>query len=159
VDNNPTRFIDLLGLIIDIPPELQAQWIKTRANLVKNGYKDIIHRLQCSPKHYSILPDNTINYADNFNPSSDGGTIWWNPNAILTDGNVNLSADSILGHELSHADGWNTDPTAYNDRVNAKTHDAYDNLEEKRVIQGPEAIFQMNTGQGIRQDHRGDLHY
>lgn len=88
----------------------------------------------------------------------DGGTIWWNPNATLTDGNVNLSADSILGHELAHADGWNSDPKAYINRINTRTNDAYDNAEEKRVITGPEKNFQLSTGQGVRSDHRGDLH-
>ena len=55
---------------------------------------------------------------------------------------------------MSHAEGHDSDPNAYFDRLKNKIPD-YDDAEEKRVIDGPEADAARTLGEGVRTDHRG----
>jgi hypothetical protein len=62
----------------------------------------------------------------------------------------------LLGHELAHAD-TNFFGFIYRRMLHRGVPD-YDNLEERRVITGPEADAARTLGEGTRTDHRGGLY-
>ena len=88
------------------------------------------------------------------------GGVFWNPIlASETDGAM-LSPATILDHELNHAIQYKTKYRKWIDDRSANDTD-YTNLEEKRVITGPEqktakANGELKRGHNItRKNHRG----
>ena len=90
---------------------------------------------------------------DNFEPNSN--LINWDPNSALqcTDGGTQSPALG-LGHEMAHADApW------YSKYIGWVPWPSYDNLEERRVIQGPETNAAYTLGEGIRKNHYGTTYW
>jgi len=56
-------------------------------------------------------------------------------------------------HEAAHAAGDDCDHKAFDKRVHTP-NDAYTNLEEKRVIEGPEAAAARTLGEAVRTEHK-----
>jgi hypothetical protein len=106
------------------------------------GMAAIISQLQSSSTVYTIKANPYgIDLYD-----SQTHTIDWDPTSAEDyDDGGSMSPALALGHELSHAAG----PTApyYSDPN-------YDNLEEKRVITGPETEAARRLGEHIRHNHR-----
>lgn len=59
-----------------------------------------------------------------------------------------MSPALILGHEMAHATGGPESGSLAKIKV-----PGYDNLEEHRVISGPETDAARTLGEGVRTDH------
>lgn len=74
-------------------------------------------------------------------------TINWNPNiAMITENNTVLSPASIFEHEAAHGKSFNDDPTAHQARQRTLVP-GYKNLEEYRVVTGPEQTVARANGE------------
>src|SRR4029079_9598646 len=79
-------------------------------------------------------------------------TVQWDPPSSIDHSNGCMSPALALGHELAHADQFDTHPFRYMwDKLH--TAGAYDNREEQRVITGPEAHAANTLGEATRNDH------
>jgi YD repeat-containing protein len=88
---------------------------------------------------------------EKFDPNEN--RIYWDARQGLTGfGHTAQSAALGLVHESDHALRWNRDPLGFTHDVN--THDdAYDTLEERRVILGSESITAGALGEPMRFSH------
>ena len=76
----------------------------------------------------------------------------WDPHSALeTSAGGRQSPALGLGHEMDHA---TIDP-AVRERLQGFYSAKYDNLEEKRVIEGSEKHAAQTLGEGMRHDHGG----
>ncbi len=116
-----------------------------------DGY---LNSLNDSKKVYYI--DETFGNVNKFQTKDN--TILWNPNlAKLTNENVILSPATLLNHELDHANQFDSKKDKFINDVTTKDK-KYDNLEEKRVIEGSEQDTARKHGEitGMevtRKDH------
>jgi D-lyxose ketol-isomerase len=94
----------------------------------------------------------------------NANTITWDSDlGLLTNENIVISPTSVLNHEIDHALQYDTNKNQFLRDVNTRTGDAYDNLEEKRVITGSEQTTAKKLGEikveeVTRKDHRGILY-
>jgi hypothetical protein len=120
-------------------------WDVARAYLMQVGaMAQIIKSLETSRTVYTIrLNNQEINNYD-----EKTHTVNWDPTAGLgcTTGGTQSPALG-LGHELAHALGPRL-PYLF-------APDGYDNIEEKRVITGPERAAARALGECVRNNHRG----
>src|SRR5713101_1964833 len=94
-------------------------------------------------------------YPNTWSYSRDTHTIFWDPRSALRCLSGGTQSPALgLGHEMAHADRGFWDAL-----IGGISSSAYDNLEEKRVITGPETTAARNLGAGIRTDHRGTPHH
>jgi len=111
------------------------------------GMAAIIADLQARSTVYTVTVDSYFS-----GPSScqEDNSVRWNPmlGVKTSDGGV-LSPALVLGHELAHLQGHS----------NWRSHvwwPGNDNLEERRVITGPERAAAITLGESIRTDHAGN---
>ena len=147
VRNNPVKYKDPLGLIID--------WqglSKTRNELLEDPFSaTIIKFLENSKNTYTILVNNQGLNGDFFDPVNR--TIHWDPSspAIVGDSSYR-SPELILGHELNHALMYDLSPLIYGFLRGITLGPKYGNLEEIRNLfyENSAAICR---GEGLRFDH------
>ena len=128
VKNSPANYVDPYGLKIVVQGD-PANY-QQAVNYLNGGpgMASIINDLNNSSTIYNIVP-NDVN-DDSYEPATH--TIHWDPHAALCDNDCRLSPALALGHEMAHADGpW------YSGLLAWIPWTAYDNLEERRVNQGP----------------------
>lgn len=147
VGSNPISRRDPYGLKISINGS-PSDYNTATAYLQRDpGMAQIIQDLNNSSTTYNIQYINDGN--DAYDPTTN--TIFWDPNSALrtTCGGTQTPALG-LGHEMAHADasfwdqliGWIPWPN-------------YDNLEERRVITGPETNAAQTLGEAVRTNHGG----
>ncbi|MCK5906419.1 MAG: hypothetical protein KAG37_02450 [Flavobacteriales bacterium] len=90
-------------------------------------------------------------------------TIKWDPNSgVMTTEGHELSATTILNHEVDHA--LQNDKNPDKQTTDKRTPDAkYGDKEEKRVIEGSEQetakkLGEIEEGEVTRRDHKGTLY-
>jgi len=147
VGGNPIGNRDPFGLKIVVNGNA-ADYNTATAYLLRDpGMAQIMRDLDASSTVYNIHYINDDN--DRYDPLTN--TIYWDPNsALCTTGGGRQTPALGLGHEMAHADagfwdrliGWVPWPR-------------YDNLEERRVITGPETNAAQTLGEAIRTDHGG----
>jgi hypothetical protein len=108
-------------------------------------------RIEHSRKEFTLSTNNR--HDDRFDGKN---TIYWDPKSALTtpDGK-NQSPALGLVHEIDHA---LTNPIFSAIRL-FMSAGKYDNLEERRVIEGSERAIAHDIGEGIRHDHAGDTYH
>ena len=116
----------------------------------------IIRRLLDSKTHYRVTMRSGVPGVGAFNRHTN--EIQWDPHASMSTTGGCMSPALVLGHELAHADGWDSGVVSYIFRQ-AWPDSAYDDLEEKRVIAGPETAAARTLGEPTREDHSGDARY
>ncbi|HEY4210369.1 MAG TPA: RHS repeat-associated core domain-containing protein [Steroidobacteraceae bacterium] len=111
------------------------------------GMTQIIHDLDNSSTVYNIQYINDGN--DRYDPQTN--TIYWDASSALlcTTGGKQTPALG-LGHEMAHADA-----NFWNRLIGWVPWPSYDDLEERRVITGPETNAAQTLREGVRPDHRG----
>jgi RHS repeat-associated protein len=147
VGGNPISRRDPLGLKITVNGN-PADYNTATAYLQHDpGMAQVIKDLNDSSTDYNILYINDGN--DRYDPATH--TIFWDPTSALrtTCGGKQTPALG-LGHEMAHADA------SFWDRlIGWVPWSSYDNLEERRVITGPETAAARTLGEAIRTDHGG----
>jgi hypothetical protein len=101
------------------------------------------------PLHLQINHHND----DSYDPTTN--TVNWDPHSALetTDGGRQSPALG-LGHELDHA----TVDAGVRVRGSWSFDAAYDNAEERRVVEGSEAHAAQTLGEDVRHDHSGSVY-
>jgi len=86
------------------------------------------------------------------------GTIWFDPLAglALETGEIQSPAMAFL-HEVAHAVHYRKNPGKHEASQKLETGDAYDWVEERRVITQVEAPVAKRLGEPMRKDHRGEM--
>ncbi len=111
------------------------------------GMAQIMQDLNQSSTVYNILYINDGN--DRYDPSTN--TIYWDPgSALLTTCGGKQTPALGLGHEMAHADA-----SFWDNLIGWIPWPSYDNLEERRVITGPETNAAQTLNEAIRTDHGG----
>lgn len=155
VGNCPLPLVDPLGLILEVPPEYQSEYDAAKAYIsrVPEG-KALFDRIENSSTNYSLSINNR--YYDSYTPGTR--EIHWDPYAAsLTSGGGRQSPAMGLAHEMAHALG---NPfLCWIRRKIRRIAGPYDNLEEKRVIRGPERRIATALGEGVRTDHHDTAVY
>ncbi|HET6216817.1 MAG TPA: RHS repeat-associated core domain-containing protein [Acidobacteriaceae bacterium] len=147
VGGNPVSRVDPFGLkiVVNGPP---ADYNTATAYLDQDsGMAQIINDPNDSSTVYNI--DYIDDGNDRYDPMTN--TIYWDAtSAILTTCGGKQTLALGLGHEMAHADA------SYGDRlIGWIPWPGYDNLEERRVITGPETDAARTLGEGITTDHGG----
>ncbi len=173
--NNPIIYVDPDGkefrFAKGTSQEFQGKFYLALQYLRENGQADIVDKLGKSSEMITVTEVNGIDkvsYGYEFYPSSgkrvkNSGIISWDASsglAIVDDkgtptGESTSPATNLL-HELDHADQNISNTKQYREDVGSKTFDDMDNWEEDRVISGRERDFVKVTGEGERNNHRGD---
>ena len=159
VANNPINAIDPDGKKIVFAKGVSKEFRKAFAlaikHLNKNKAGGIFAKLEARKEIFTIQEGNAN---DKYSPSTK--TITWDSNnGLLTNDGVLLSPTTALNHEGDHALQNVENPEQYSS--DRKTPDPkYDNLEEKRVIEGSEqrtakALGEIKEGEVTRTDHGG----
>ena len=148
VRGNPITYRDPFGLWIKLPTDA-SDYYQAIAYLERDpGMTQIIKDLETSSTEYDLeynnVGDDEFIYATN--------TIRWDPHsALCTTGGGSQTPALGLGHEMAHADY----PALFGAFLESLPSAAYDNLEEERVITGPETTAAQTLGEGTRTDHAG----
>jgi len=159
--NNPILHNDPLGDTLVFPGGTETfvgQVFDAISYLNDHGVGDNMLALIESPIHFSIY-EQTDENGDNLS-SSNSPVIYWSPtNGLLVDGGVVLSPANQLDHEADHQ-RQRVKYQAQYDKDRKTPDKAYDNKEEKRVIQGREqkvsrALGETRKGQVPRNNHQG----
>ena len=149
VGNSPLNYVDPFGLRITVKGS-QVDYEAAISYLSRDpGMAAIVHDLDASSTNYNVKFNDSND--DTFDPATN--TINWDPHSALgcTDGETQSPALG-LGHEMSHADRpWYSYLSGW-----VPSWD-YGNLEEKRVITGPERNAAHTLGEGTRTNHGGLL--
>jgi RHS repeat-associated protein len=148
--NGPTNHVDPTGLEVavigDVGSYVQAiMYLQGDATMAT-----IVHDLQVSPALYTIITNNIDD--DSYDPSTR--TIHWDPHSALRCTSGGKQSPALgLGHEMAHAEGgfWGR-------LLVYVGWPGYDNLEERRVIVGPETQAARTLGEGTRTDHSGSTY-
>ncbi|KDN55708.1 RHS repeat-associated core domain-containing protein [Flavobacterium seoulense] len=164
VGNMPTIAIDPDGKKIvfakGVSKEFKAAFAKAIKHLNKHNLGGIYAKLQARKEIITIaeLSKDQVENGSYFDP--DTKTINWDPNrGLLTNKGIMISATTILNHEGDHALEELTNKKQKDINKSTKDKD-YDNLEEKRVIEGTEqltakALGEIQDGEVTRMDHGG----
>jgi RHS repeat-associated protein len=145
--NSPINYRDPFGLRIVVQGNM-GEYQQAIAYLSRDaGMANIIHDLDSSSTVYTVLFNHQD--ADAYDPGTH--TIHWDPHSALRVRCSGTQSPALgLGHEMAHADvPW------YWTLINWIPWPEYDNLEERRVIVGPETDAAHTLGEGTRTDHRG----
>ncbi len=148
VKNSPTNYVDPWGLRIVVAGGNMADYQQAVTYLNgDSGMANIIHDLDASSTTYTIVYNNADD--DSYDPSTH--MIHWDPHSALRCSGGGKQTPALgLGHEMAHADQpW------YWDLIGWVPWPGYDNLEERRVIVGPETDAAHTLGEGTRTDHGG----
>jgi RHS repeat-associated protein len=146
------------GIMVEGTTDNMAKAIAAESRLANSGVsiaEEVVQQAGLQGD-VTIVADThfTMDFTDRQLPASgEYSHIGWNPDMSLSDGGLqgkSLSADGLLLHELGHTLGTFSD---YERRVNSLTGDAYDNLEEKHVIQDIQNPYARATGQWVMYCH------
>jgi len=145
--NSPVNFRDPFGLRIVVQGDIGDYQEAMNYLNRDSDMAEIIDRLDASSTDY-IIDYNNLN-DDSYNPSTH--IIQWDPHSAHRVGCAGSQSPALaLGHEMAHADQpW------YWSLIGRIPWPDYDNLEEWRVITGPETGAAHTLGEGTRRDHRG----
>src|ERR1700761_5684715 len=136
---------------LTIPLSAQRQVDAAFAYLARDAQaRRLIERAERSRTPHRIAIDH--HGGDAYLPSSH--TIVWDPHSAMRVGNGRQSPALGLAHELDHAV---EDPRRFDQLAN-RHDDAYDDLEERRVVTGSERHTAHTLHEGVRTDHRGTLY-
>lgn len=116
--------------------------------------KDTNDRFQSGPIYGpppgDSMPDDISTWSVLGSPNGQN-TVYWNPKAALgaqardTDQIMgNISPALSLGHEMDHGVGYDISPVGFYNLQHQQATDGFDNLEERRVMQG------LSIGQALR---------
>jgi RHS repeat-associated protein len=157
--NNPLTFIDPDGRKVvfakGASEEFKKQFAAAVQYLNENKLSGMLAELEKSDIVYTIQEGNN---RGSFDPNTN--TITWDPTmGVLTNEGVVLSPTTVLNHEIDHALEEEKNPAGKKVAKATKDPD-YDNLEEKRVIQGSEQktakkLGEIKEGEVTRKDHGG----
>jgi RHS repeat-associated protein len=158
--DSPLNYVDPLGLTITVNGSADPFGIGIAVNGSQVDYQTAINYLSRAPGMAAILHDLDIdlsNYNINFNNKDDDSydptthTINWDPHSALRCTSGGSQSPALgLGHEMSHAD-----EPSYWKLIDSIPWGDYQNLEEWRVITGPETDAAHTLGEGTRTDHGG----
>jgi len=153
VGNNPVNAFDPLGLKICVSPDDQDAYDEAKKHLEGTAFEKQIQELEQSQNLYYL---NTTTSADTFVYPTN--TIYWNPNLGLTtpDG-LNIDPSILLGHEITHANLYDQNRSAYM-KTSTTEVPQYQTLEERRVITLFENPTAAKFNEGIRTDHSGSYY-
>jgi RHS repeat-associated protein len=157
--NNPMLYNDALEDTIifaeNSTPEFKKQAYEAFRYLKENDAESTILKLSSSTVTYTLQEDNKNSSFD-----SKTNTVYWDPTmgVLTTEGHI-MSPTAVLSHEAEHAYGKEKNPTQYQKDVETPDEN-YRNLEEKRVIIGPEQetaikLGEIKEGEVTRKDHYG----
>jgi RHS repeat-associated protein len=147
VEDSPTNYVDPHGLTVTVVGDGSGNYQQAINYLNGDpGMAGIINDLNGSSTNYNVIINN--NDDDSYDPGTH--TIHWDPHSALCDSGCKQSPALGLGHEMAHADGpW------YSGLLAWIPWPGYNNLEERRVITGPERKAAKNLGECTRSDHGG----
>lgn len=114
------------------------------------GLALIIQQLQASKTVYRVNLTKGVEGVGGFNRGTN--EILWDPHASAAITGGCVSPAFVLGHELAHAQGWDSGKISYVFRE-LWPAGAYGNREEQRVITGPETAAARTLGEPMRQNH------
>jgi RHS repeat-associated protein len=125
------------------------------------GMSQIIQDLENSATEYDVVYANSDagDYRTAFNRQTN--VISWDPTSAIcaTDG-ARISPALALGHEMAHADRgfWAGLLQSWDRLIGTYDVPEYDNVEEQRVITGPEAAAARHLGEDVRTTHHGKFY-
>ncbi|MGC4000313.1 MAG: RHS repeat-associated core domain-containing protein [Anaeromyxobacter sp.] len=161
--NNPYKFIDPSGHSVFVVGDPEAYETATAYLRQDPAMREAIDQLQ-SPDTPLVTVVVCDTCKDSYKPSAR--EIRWNPKLAHTgfadgsgprteSGEPGVQSPAMaLGHELAHAAGHGAGGPAGEEIVDYPAG-AYVNMEEMRVITGPEASAARTLGEDARMDHRG----
>ena len=161
---NPASFVDPLGLWIQLPsdPVNAAYYYQALKYLQRDaGMAKIISDLENSSTEFDLgFTTQSAGYAqDQYDPATHA--ISWNPRAaVCSSKGESISPALALGHELAHADigAWSSLVNWW-DRITGQYSDPnHGDVEERRVITGPEAAAAQTLGESHRTTHLGSFY-
>jgi len=158
--NNPMKWIDPDGRKIFLVGNGNADYINEYSKAVNylardRGMLAIIRSLEGSSTNYIIVMND---YVDDNAYYPNTHTIYWNPHeAKLCTSGGRQSPALALGHEMAHASDDDKNSIMHRFRM-WRSSKNYNDMEEERVITGPESAAARTLGEGIRKDHSGK-HY
>ena len=147
VANDPVNSVDPTGLIIRVVGNVADYQQAINYLRADPGMARIINALESSSTVYTVITNNV----DDDSYSYSTRTIYWDPHSALCTTSGGTQSPALgLGHEAAHAKGG-----FFGQLLNYIPWPAYDTLEERRVIVGPETTAAGTLGEGIRTDHAG----
>jgi len=142
VANSPANYLDPFGLRIVVLGNM-SDYQQAVAYLNRDtGMARVIHDLDNSSTTYTVIMNNDND--DHYVPSTH--EIHWHPHSALRCTSSGRQSPALgLGHEMAHADGgfWSR-------LLVYIPWPGYDDLEERRVIAGPETNAARPFGQSLR---------
>jgi len=138
--NNPLKYIDPTGRVVEFAPGTSAyfmeQFNNTVAFMQSKGTDGWYNTLQSSTNVYYVAETNDLSKV-RFESRGGVNTIYWAPNlAFVTNIGHVISPATQLVHEMAHAVRFDTDRACFIEDLN--TPNNYENVEESRVKDGPE---------------------
>ena len=160
---NPLKFVDPSGEKIEISEDssddFRNDYRKAYDYLKEHQASFVIDELELSPSTFVVKETNNGSEFD-----SKANVIYWNPHlALITNTGYTLTSAELLSHEAAHALNYDNDPESTLNRGNTQD-DQYGNLEDKKVIEGPEQsvaikLNRVNEFNRTRTDHFGTSYY
>lgn len=160
---DPVNLVDIDGCKLyfakDASPEFKKRFAEAVRIMNSNGISYNIAKLEQSESIYYIAETTNFSFTETSITDKKTATVFWNPNIItINENGIHSSPVTALAHEMSHAAGYDASPAKYDERLH-QIDDAYDNKEEKRVIEGDEQVAARKLGEitpnmVTRKDHK-----
>ena len=151
---NPVNGVDGDGNVLlfapGSSPQFKAEFAKTISYLNNGGVSGPFARIHCEKKNVDYFQETKGNSL--FIGDKKRLVIEWNPNEGLVFPEGTQSAALGALHEAIHVELYLKEPQAFLDDKNIK-NEKFGNLEEKRVIEGPEANAAEKLGESRRFDY------
>ncbi|MBL7955898.1 MAG: RHS repeat-associated core domain-containing protein [Flavobacteriales bacterium] len=161
VMGNPISLVDPDGRKVvfasGVSDKFKKDFAKAVERLNKAGAAGLLAKLQASDVVYT-LNEGLLN--STFDPTTN--TITWDSwMGVKTTNGSWLSPETVLMHEVDHAQRWDADPDGYLKDIKDDPSNPYDNKEEERVIEGSEQevakrMGDIKEGEVTRTDHEGE---
>jgi hypothetical protein len=178
MNNDPVNMIDPDGKEFQFAQGTSNRFISqfylALQYLRENGQADIVDKLDKSAEIITVSEVSGIEnvsitysyYSKPYKRVKNSGHIFWDPTCGLAihddqdvpSGEATSPATNLL-HEMDHASQLIDNTKQFIEDKKSKTFDAMDNWEENRVINGREKDFASQTGEGVRNNHRGGVNY
>jgi hypothetical protein len=155
---NPVKFVDPDGRKIKVSKNNSQGYNEIIKIIYKYLAEHDVNTLRILNKLDVVVVIKETNDVNKYNSKTQ--TIYWNRNMkILTDKGKVMSATLCLVHEAEHALQSIMNPKQYQNDKNTEDEE-YHNLEDKRVILGPEQnaaekLGETEKGEPIRESHSG----
>ena len=156
--SSPVKYGDPFGLTVTVDPSILSEYETVKSGLSQTipEVKELFKQLDGSGSTYKVVgtpePGRTKAMGSYFNPWTH--TVYWDPTQGFGGykGFGKLSPATILIHELTHAQSWDSNFVKHL-WLNYRVDNDYDNLQEKMVITGIEGRVSSSLKQGIRFNH------